>query len=546
MAEEGEEDLDLWHKINREVIPDPEPDEPELIDGRVPGIDPNYHAYGEGVQMFKWLTGEVEAPREAMFEGVAGCGKTRLIGEWVKALCNQFPKSVGLVIRKTRVSLNESFLEIFENEVLGDTHPAVVEGPSRKTRDQYQHEALGGRIVLGGMDNPVRLFSTQYHWCYVNEMQELTEEEWESLHRALRRRGLPFRPILIGDCNPEDEYHWANQRAKRGTLHRMVGRFTDNPTVTREYLERLRDNLTGVRYKRLFLGQWVSAEGQIYEEYEASKHLLSARMEFDEDRGGYWMDIDQWSTPDDTEEDRAARRPYLSWFVAGMDFGYAAPGCFQIWGVDQHKRMWRVAEVYRAEWDLDRWANAIETLYKEFPFRVIVCDSAEPRSIKFLNDRLGPIMAREVPRIAIPAEKHSKVAGKRGKLNDFNQVRWLIRDDNSLGTPRLFFVRDALRFGRCPKASDKGQPGCSEEEIVAYVHPKVLPGRELTATQKEDSDKLCADHGMDCMRYVASYIWGKDFTPTIVPQGYRDGTFGALLGDAKTLWEKEKKSWRRS
>lgn len=546
MSNRSESD-DLWDALEERQQGQ---DEPSLLDsiddGRVPDVDEHYHAYGEGVQMFKWLTGEIEPPREIMFEGPAGTGKTRMMGEWLKALLNKFPQAVTLVIRKTRVSLNESFLEIWENEVLGSTHPAVV-GPGRKHRDGYQHETLGGRVVLGGMDNPVRLFSTQYHVIYVNEMQELTEEEWESLHRALRRPGLPFRPILIGDCNPEDEYHWANQRANKGVLHRIVSRQTDNPKMTKEYLERMRDNLSGVRYQRLFLGKWVSAEGQIYDEYSSHKHLIAGKLNYDEERGGYELYVDAWESPDDTQEERRKGRAYLSWFVAGLDFGFAAPGCFQVWGVDQFQRMFRVAEVYRAEWDLERWATVIESLYKEFPFRAIIADSAEPRSIKFLNDRLGPIMAREVPRIVIPAEKHARTAGKRGKLNDFNQIRWLLREDPMIGSPRLFFLRDSLRFGRCPKVSKRGKPGCAEEEIVAYTHPRPsVTGQRLTASQQEDSDKHCADHAMDAMRYVASYIWGKDFTPKIDVSGYPEGTYGALLGDAKSLWEEEKRNMRRS
>lgn len=395
------------------------------------------------------------------------------------------------------------------------------------------------------MDNPVRLFSTQYHWCYVNEMQELTEEEWESLHRALRRRGLPFRPILLGDCNPEDEYHWANQRAKRGVLHRIIGRFTDNPTVTEEYLERLRDNLTGVRYRRLFLGEWCSAEGQIYEDYNPYKHLISARIEWDNEMGGHWVYHEPWEAEFDNEDDRRANRPFLSWYVAGMDFGYASPGCFQVWGFDQHQRMYRVAEVYKSRWDLDQWAKAIDKLYDEFPFRVIVCDSAEPRSIQFLNDRLGPRMARDVPRIAIPADKTAKHHGKRAKLNGFNQVRWLLKDDPEYGRPRLFFIRDALRFGK--DSTLRGHPTCSEEEIVGYVHAKpTSPGKPLTPDLAEDADRRCADHAMDAMRYVATYVWGKNFTPIgHYDSGYAEDTYGALLGDAKILWEQQKREMRK-
>jgi hypothetical protein len=80
-----------------------------IEEAQIPTKKEQFHAYGEGAnQLFGWLNGAVKPPMEAIYEGVAGCGKSRLMGEWIKAVCNTFPQSKILVLRETRVSLNES------------------------------------------------------------------------------------------------------------------------------------------------------------------------------------------------------------------------------------------------------------------------------------------------------------------------------------------------------------------------------------------------------------------------------------------------------
>src|SRR6185503_16380961 len=115
------------------------------------------------------------------------------------------------------------------------------------------------------------LFSTEFDLIYVNEATELTENEWESLHRALRNNVAPYQQ-LVGDCNPDAPTHWLNQRCIAGRTKRLLSRHADNPTLTPAYLERL-DRLTGVRRQRLFLGLWVAAEGQIWEQFDPQHHV---------------------------------------------------------------------------------------------------------------------------------------------------------------------------------------------------------------------------------------------------------------------------------
>lgn len=475
-----------------------------------------YHAYGDGAQIFAWLDGSVPAPQEALYEGVAGCGKTRMIGQWIKAVCNMYPKSKGLVLRETRVSLNESFLDIWENEVLGPDHPAVLNGPSREHRQKYSHPSLGGEVILGGFDNPTKLFSTQYNWIYFNEAQETTKEKWESLHRALRRQGTPFR-VLIGDCNPEEEDHFLNRRCEKGTCLRIVGRFWDNPTLYdhekgewrefgREYLKRLRTGTSGVRYQRLYLAKWVSATGAVWENFDRGVHMLTGTLE---QRGLSWyLHVVGWDKPVE-----------LRWFLGSQDIGFDAPGCFQCWGLDSEGRMYRIVEVYRRRWDHDQWARVIEEVYKEFPMRAVLCDH-DPAFISNLNKRL--CRERGMPAIAREWTK-TRAKGEEKCGIDLVRVRLKARED---GTRGIYFLRDALRH-RDQELVDEERPWCTEMEIPSWVYPVREDGKPI----KDEPDPGCADHGCDATRGAATFAFMRDLSgPVLEPP-------------AKTLkfrdWQKE-------
>lgn len=455
-----------------------------------------YHAHGDGAQMFGWINGSVKPPLEALVEGGAGTGKTRMIGQWIKAMCNAYPHSKGLVLRETRVSLNDSFLDIWENEVLGHDHPAVLNGPGFQNRQRYSHPQLGGEVVLGGFDNPTKLFSSQYNWIYFNEAQETTKDKWESLHRALRRPGTPFR-ILLADCNPEHEEHFLNVRCNKGTCHRIVTRLWDNPRwydhekqtwrpEGKEYAHRMKTGTSGVRLQRLYYSKWITAQGAVWENYDPAIHRITGRIE------GHTLHVVGWEKPIE-----------LKWFLGSHDIGHNAPGCFQCWGIDGENRMYRIVEIYRTKWDHDEWARAIEEVYKEFPMRAVLCDH-DPAFIRNLNKRLCNerrinAVAREWTKTRSPGEEKAGI--------DLVRVRLKARAD---GTRGMYFLRDANRYRDEDLVNDE-LPWCTEMEIPAYTYPVREDGKPI----KDEPEPGCVDHGCDATRGAATFAFMRDLSSVV-------------------------------
>lgn len=503
--------------------------------------------FGEGVRLFSWLRGDEPAPDEVLFEGVTGCGKTRLLAEWVKAACTLYPESKGIIVRETRVSLNNSVLELWEKEVLGLRHPAVIGGPGRRNRYEYSHPRLGGRVVLGGYDNPLTLFSSQWDWVWFNEVQETSLEKWELLSRAMREwmadnvtgSKMPCSGIIIGDCNPDTEHHWANQRFPRqsntlerdpgedgGGRIRLVGRFWDNPKIYdhaqgewtpkgRAYLRKLSKNLSGVRRRRLFEGEWVAAEGAVWADFDAQVHCVSAAVGEDPE-GGYFIAPYGWKDALGKQ-----RQIPIKWFFGSMDWGFDDPSCAQVWGVDVEGRMWMVAEVYHGSWTQEKWADIWTQLDDDFPLQSVVVDH-EPALIENMNKRIGPRRGRNMKEIVRPCNKTREKGAEKVGIDQV-RVRLQPRED---GTRGIYFLRDSLRYGEDPGAVERGHPRSTVQEIPAYVYRI----REDGKPYKEEPDPKCIDHGCDTLRYACDFAAWRNLTPKKKEREFGVATYGHALG----------------
>ena len=167
---------------------------------------PAYTPKGAIVSLWRSRASEVLVP------GPAGTGKTRGILEKVHLYLMNHPGSRGLIVRKTRASMTESVLVTFETAVVGGSE-ANINNQSRRSRWAYEY-ANGSVLVVGGLDNPDRIMSTEYDIVAAFEATELSEHDWELLTTRLRNSAGPYHQA-IADCNPTAPTHWLKRRADR-------------------------------------------------------------------------------------------------------------------------------------------------------------------------------------------------------------------------------------------------------------------------------------------------------------------------------------------
>lgn len=392
---------------------------------------------------------------EVLFAGPAGTGKSRCILERLNWQASKYPGMRGLIVRKTRESLTNSGLVTLKNDV-------IPEGAARWYDNREWQYPNGSVLVTGGMDKPSKIMSSEYDVVYVQEATELSEDDWEHLLTRVRGQAMSYTQI-VADCNPAGANHWLLKRAQSGRLRIIDSRHEDNPLLYSggkptpfgaEYLAKL-GSLTGVRRKRLLLGQWVTAEGVVYEEYDAAVHLVPR------------FKNTAWGSPP-----KEWRRFW------SIDFGYTHPFVWQAWAQDPETGdLYRFRELYHTGLLVEEVADEVmRWMVKEredFPGGGIICDhDAEGRATLHKKWGVKTIAAKKSVALGVQAVK------KR------------------LAAPSLFYLRDsALRVDQ--SLADSKRPTCTEDEYELYVW------REGVKDSEPVKDN---DHGMDATRYFVMHV----------------------------------------
>lgn len=424
-----------------------------------PTLVHKYRPRGKFVEFFE------NRSKEVLLGGAAGTGKSRAAMEKLNLQALKYARMRGLIVRQTRESLGSSALVTWREHVV----PEALEngtvwfyGGSAEEPPQYRY-SNGSVIVVGGMDKPSKIMSTEYDVAYVQEAVELNVAGWEAITTRLRNGRMPYQQ-LIADCNPDAPTHWLKQRADAGKTVLLETRHEDNPRyfddegnltdAGRDYIPAL-DNLTGVRYYRLRKGLWVGAEGIIYDEFDPQVHVID-RFEIPSDWTRYWS----------------------------IDFGVTNPFVCQFWAEDPDGRAYLYREFYGAGRLHEDWADDILKS---------VTDSdgkwTEPKPHAIIADHDADGRGTFERKIGMRT-----IAAKKDVLEGIDAVASRLRRAID-GRPRLFILKNAV-VHRDQNLIDAGKPACTEEEVPRYVWANKGTKEQ---PQKEN------DHGCDAKRYYVAY-----------------------------------------
>jgi PBSX family phage terminase large subunit len=414
-----------------------------------------YEPRGAARQLFSSRQSEVA------IAGPAGTGKSLAALYRLHLTALKHPGIRCLIVRKTAVSLGSTTLVTFEQKVAKHALAAGLVrwfGGSPREAACYRY-ANGSVIVVGGLDKPEKVLSSEYDLIFVDEATEITITDWETLGTRLRNGVLPWQQ-QIAACNPAHPTHWIKQRSDAGPLLMLHSRHADNPayinadgTLTEagiDYMAKL-DALTGVRRHRLRDGIWAAAEGVIYELFDPAAHVAP-----------------RFEVPPG----------WTRWLA--VDFGFTNPFVCQDWREDPDGRLYLVAEVYRTRRLVEDHAKDILRMLGDGPRpRSVVCDhDAEDRATLERHLGMSTIAAKKTVSDGIQAvQSRLKLAGD--------------------GRPRLFLVEGAL-VERDSELVDAKRPACTEEEIPGYVWA-IKPGGALKEEPLKEND-----HGMDALRYMVA------------------------------------------
>ncbi|KKK59594.1 hypothetical protein LCGC14_3032820, partial [marine sediment metagenome] len=217
--------------------------------------------------------------------------------------------------------------------------------------------------------------------------------------------------------------------------------------------------------RRLRHGEWSSAEGVVYEEWDSAIHL-----------------IDPFQIPDDWPR---------YWAV---DFGFTNPFVCQWWAEDPDGRLYLYREWYRTQWLVSEHVVAItEAVTEIVKIKPVKREWIEPKPRAIICDHDAEGRAQLVHALGI-----GTVTAKKAVADGIQAVKARLKVAGD-GRPRLFVMRNAL-IERDPLLVEATKPTSTIEEVGAYVWDQ-RPGKP----PKEEPIKK-DDHGMDCARYMVAHL----------------------------------------
>lgn len=387
-----------------------------------------------------------------LLTGSAGGGKSKTAAEKVHAYCLKYPGAVGIGLRKRREYASKSVVYALRAAMGDDPGVALHVG------SQTFNYANGSTIFIAGMGDDTQRQalrsiggdgSADIIWA--EEANALIEDDHNELLARLRGRHAPWRQIIY-TTNPDTPTHWIKRRLMDGGEAVVYySSASDNPYNPSEYLGILA-SLTGVLGLRLAKGQWVQAEGAVYEEFSDAVHV-----------------VEPFTIPVDWRRFRV------------VDFGYTNPFVCQWWAVDGDGRMYLYREMYMTRRTVKVHAAQIAGLSEGEAIEQTVCDhDAEDRATLEENG-IGTAKATKDISPGIQAVHE----------------RLRLADD---GKPRLFVFRTAL-VEVDPALETAHKPLSTLQEFSAYVWPRGGDGRIVKEIPVKEND-----HGMDALRYAVTYV----------------------------------------
>ena len=232
-----------------------------------------------------WVPGRVDAEREAIVcDGAVRSGKTLAMGLsfflWASA-CFQGQR-FG-ICGKTVGSLRRNVL----SEVLPKLEAMGGVWKEKRTENLLTLRLLGHEnhfYIFGGRDEASQDLIQGITFAGIL-LDEVALMPRSFVEQACARCSVSGSRLWF-NCNPAGPEHWFYKTwilegEKRNCL-RLQFTMEDNPSLTESIRQRYRRLYSGVFYRRFILGQWVQAEGRVYDFFRAEMVAPTPREPMEE------------------------------------------------------------------------------------------------------------------------------------------------------------------------------------------------------------------------------------------------------------------------
>lgn len=277
--------------------------------------------------------------RVNIYEGAIRSGKTfSSILAWLAFVASAPLNGELIMIGKNKDSIYRNVFAPIENE------PALAMVAAHVHYRQGSNTAriLGRRVnVVGANDSKAesKIRGMTVAGAYIDEVTVIPVEFFKQMLGRMSVVGAR----MFGTTNPDSPAHWLKVEYldkigvadKNGYVQlqnwaRFHFTIDDNPSLSDEYKESIRREYTGLWYRRFILGLWVSAEGAIYDMWDAAPFNPARPVD-----GGHviaWKDLPRM----------------VELYGVGIDYGTTNPTSAVLMGLGVDGRLYLIDE-YRHE-----------------------------------------------------------------------------------------------------------------------------------------------------------------------------------------------------
>jgi len=377
-----------------------------------------------------------------LWDGAIRSGKTiASLLRWLMYVADAPTSGELVVIAKTSITAARNvFGPLMDFELFGE-----LAAETTYTTGSPFASILGRRVwVIGANDvrAETRLRGLTCAGCYVDEASLVPEQFFTQL---LGRMSVPGAK-MFATTNPDNPAHWLRKNfLTNDALNLRNWHFVlhDNPSLTADYIAAISAEFTGLWYRRFILGEWVAAEGAVYDMWDERRHVVDVVPAIQ------------------------------SWVCAGIDYGTTNPFHAVLLGAGTDGVLYAVDE-YR--WDSRRERRQLTDSQYSENLRTWL------KGVRIPTTRLHGVMPAYI--VVDPSAASFRVQLFQDGLN-------VVPGDNA--------VLDGIRLVASLMSTDRFKVSRNCPALIGEI-----PGYSWSdehAMRGEDVPVKVDDHGVDALRY---------------------------------------------
>lgn len=210
-----------------------------------------------------------------LWTGAIRSGKTiTSLLRWLQYVANEAPPSGELfMVGQTLQTIERNLIGPLQDPaIFGDLSRYVIHTPGSTFG-----WIMGRKVALVGATDVKafrRIRGATGAGAYVDELSLVPAN---FLTELLGRLSLPGAK-LFATTNPDSPAHWLKvefiDRADELGIFHTTFTLDDNPSLTDEYVQAVKAEHSGLWYRRLILGEWVAAEGIVYNQWAPERMIV--------------------------------------------------------------------------------------------------------------------------------------------------------------------------------------------------------------------------------------------------------------------------------